>query len=79
MHQQFAELGAPVGSLARTAHALLFDEQTGSVLSFIRFCSAEMMTLRYHANGVIPNLQLKQAEKIAMLSPLLLGFSTLWA
>jgi tRNA-splicing ligase RtcB len=64
VHSLFASLGSPVGRKRWPAVPLpwLLDAPAWVRAQFLSaFASAEMTTPRLHANGVVPNLQLKQA------------------
>ncbi|GLC24835.1 RtcB family protein [Roseisolibacter agri] len=85
LHHLLASLGAPVGKKAWPARPMpwLSDLPAWARAQFLSgFASAEMMTPRLHANGVVPNLQVKQAgsdrHAIEFIAALLdsLGFPT---
>jgi tRNA-splicing ligase RtcB len=64
LHALLAALGSPVGRKSWGASPMewLFDAPPWVRAQYLSaFASAEMMTPRCHANGVVPNLQLKQA------------------
>ncbi|MGZ8458019.1 MAG: RtcB family protein, partial [Gemmatirosa sp.] len=85
LHHLLASLGAPVGKKAWPARPMpwLFELPVWARAQFVSgFASAEMMTPRLHANGVVPDLQVKQAgtdtHAIDFVAALLgsLGFET---
>ncbi|HEX2090954.1 MAG TPA: RtcB family protein [Longimicrobiaceae bacterium] len=64
LHALFAALGSPVGKKdwSESPMPWLLNLPAWLRAQYVSaFCSAEMMTPRVHANGAIPNLQLKQA------------------
>ncbi|MDF1504340.1 RtcB family protein [Roseisolibacter sp. H3M3-2] len=68
LHALLASLGAPVGKKAWPARPMpwLFALPAWARAQFLSgFASAEMTTPRTHANGVVPNLQVKQAGEVA--------------